>query len=101
MIASIKWFLHLKTNALIFGFIDNNWLLIGLVMVALKIVAKITPTSVDDSIVGLIDGWLKDVKGIARGAAGLTVQAAKATGGAVKERVFRKTGDPWNAADEH
>ncbi len=53
-----------ETNSLIFQFVDGNWLALTLALGVLKAIAKLTPWSVDDTLVELIKGVFSEARGL-------------------------------------
>lgn len=54
----------IETNSLIFQFVDGNWLALTLALGVLKVIAKLTPWSADDTLVELIKGVFNEARGL-------------------------------------
>ena len=50
-------------DPLIIDFVSNNWVTLSLALGVLKIIAKLTPTIIDDSILALLAAVFSLVKG--------------------------------------
>lgn len=53
----------IHTNQWVTAFISENWMLLGLALAVLKVIAKATPWAGDDQIVQIFTGFFGRVRG--------------------------------------
>ncbi len=57
----------IETNIWIVEFVSGNIILIGLISSVLKVIAMQTESVLDDKIVGLLTGWVSNIRGSSKG----------------------------------